>query len=229
TKTNAAKPPPRRRSSAQLIEERYKGKVTRYLRKEDTFYTHLDIRQWTSTPSKDNKSESKKATEKLGETGLLYVDNAKRQRDEKEFEGLIIVTTLVCSIIRSCRRPTTKLIGLEILKGFGVYLNDHVRLDRLIPYVRSIIHDDSQKRINEEHSVVVAKALEVITVVLQQVVQVPPKYAGYFLDYISDTIIKLISERKENEEIIRIEIAQQLSKLATTAKYFLDYRDKDRQ
>lgn len=158
----------------------------------------------------------------------LYKSGDAQKHDENRFEGLIIVSSLVCSAIRNCRKASCKLIALEILRGFGEFLSDHIRLDRIVPYIRAVIHDsEGKRRIKDEQSIVVAKAVEVMTDILSRVVHVPPKYARFFPDYVFDTIQQLVNDRRE--EIIRIEIARQLATLALTAKYFIDYRDKDRQ
>lgn len=143
-----------------------------------------------------------------------------------EFEGLLLVNNVVCASLRNCRKASNRLIALEIISGFGEYLSDQIRLDRLISYIKSVIHDD-RKRITEEHAIVVAKAIEVLSITIARVIHVPAKYARIFPDYILETIKQLIDNRRE--EIVRIEIARQLTSLALTAKYFIEYRDHDRQ
>eukprot|EP01083_Nonionella_stella_P114538 338781_1 len=160
------------------------------------------------------------------ENAIMVRDIWKSDDDENEFEGLILVSNVVCSALRNCRKASNRLIALEIIGGFAEYLNDEIRLDRLVPYVRALIHDD-KKKIHEEHCVVVAKAIEVMSDILGRVIHVPSKYTRLFPDYIVETLKLLVDNRKE--EIIRIEIARQLANLALTGKYFIDYRDKDRE
>ena len=147
------------------------------------------------------------------------------EEDGDEFEGLILMSNVVCSALRNCRKASARLVALEIIGGFAEYLHDDIRLDRLVPYVRALIHDD-KKKIHEEHSVVVAKAIQVLSSILSKVLHVPSKYTRLFPDYILETLKLLVDGRRE--EIIRIEIARQLATLALTGKYFIDYRDKDR-
>ena len=73
----------------------------------------------------------------------------------------------------------------------------------------------------------VAKAIEVMSNILSRVIHVPSKYTRLFPDYILETLKLLVDARRE--EIIRIEIARQLANIALTGKYFIDYRDKDRE
>ena len=161
---------------------------------------------------KPKQSENKKTT--------------KKRKQNKIKIGLNIIVNLVCSSIRCCRKATSRIVGLEILDGLGNFVSDKVKLDRLIPYVRSIIVD-GQKKITEEHPIVTAKAVEVMTNILGKVTHVPPKYARLFQDYIFKTILKLVEERKE--EIVKIEVAKQLGKLAMISKSFLEYRDNHQQ
>ena len=194
------------------------------IKSEDQRKKIIDLK----TEQQQNKLKSlrqRKENNNQNET-ISDICREEEEGDEDEFEGLIIMSNVVCSALRNCRKASNRLVALQIINGFAEYLSDDIRLDRLVPYVRALIHDD-KKKIHEEHSIVVAKSIEVISQILSRVIHVPSKYTRLFPDYILETLQLLVDNRRE--EIIRIEIARQLANLAQTAKYFLDYRDKDRE
>lgn len=47
------------------------------------------------------------------------------------------------SNIRSCTLPSSKLKALDLLLYLSCYLTDEAKLDRLIPFVVDLLHDDS--------------------------------------------------------------------------------------
>jgi phosphoinositide-3-kinase, regulatory subunit 4 len=55
----------------------------------------------------------------------------------------LIILSLVLSNIRSCTLPSSKLKALDLLLFLSCYLTDEAKLDRLIPYVVDLLHDDS--------------------------------------------------------------------------------------
>lgn len=55
----------------------------------------------------------------------------------------LIILSLVCSNMRNCLLPSSKLKALEILLVLSEYLTDEAKLDRCLPYVLEILHDDA--------------------------------------------------------------------------------------
>lgn len=58
-------------------------------------------------------------------------------------EGLVIVLNVVCSFIHTVRYPSSQLAGLELFSLFSKYLNSEIRLQRLVPYIISMLNKDS--------------------------------------------------------------------------------------
>lgn len=55
----------------------------------------------------------------------------------------LIVLALVTANIRNCTLPSSKLRGLDILLALSSYLTDEAKLDRMVPYVVDLLHDDA--------------------------------------------------------------------------------------
>ena len=92
---------------------------------------------------KQNEGQNQAQNQNLTNTNnnsMLFMDD-----DLEEFDGLILVCNVVCASLRNCRKVSNRLIALEIINGFAEYLNDEIRLDRLVPWIRSLIHDDKKK------------------------------------------------------------------------------------
>ncbi|KAG8960407.1 Serine/threonine-protein kinase [Tulasnella sp. 419] len=55
----------------------------------------------------------------------------------------LIMLSLVTSNIRNCSLPSSKVRALDVLLALAGYLTDEAKLDRLVPYVIDLLHDDS--------------------------------------------------------------------------------------
>jgi hypothetical protein len=53
------------------------------------------------------------------------------------------VLSLVCSNVRNCTIPSSKLRTLDLLLALAVHLTDEAKLDRLVPYVIDLLHDEA--------------------------------------------------------------------------------------
>lgn len=67
---------------------------------------------------------------------LAYVDNI--------LDGpALIMLSLVCANIRNCSFPSSKVRALDLLLALSSQLTDEAKLDRLIPYVIDLLHDEA--------------------------------------------------------------------------------------
>ena len=58
---------------------------------------------------------------------------------------LILIAIIVCSNIRHVRYYSSVLVGLEMLRNFSKYFSDHVKLHIIIPYLFSLMDEQSPK------------------------------------------------------------------------------------
>ncbi|GAA5934969.1 ubiquitin-binding serine/threonine protein kinase VPS15 [Sporobolomyces koalae] len=123
----------------------------------------------------------------------------------------LILLSLICSNLRNCLRPSSILRALEPLLALNRYLTDETRLDRLVPYLVSLLSD--------EESVVRSMALRVLTQTLMLVQILTPAN----LDVISSYILPNTLPFSNDPELLpRVTYAMCISRIAGIAKKFLD-------
>ncbi|CAE6379670.1 unnamed protein product [Rhizoctonia solani] len=123
----------------------------------------------------------------------------------------LIVLSLVCSNIRNCVIPSSKLRGLDLLLALAVHLTDEAKLDRLIPYVIDLLHDEA--------AVVRSAAIRTMTQVLMLVTVITPSNTSIFPEYIFPNIRHLAVD---SEESVRCTFAQCIAPLADAASRYLE-------
>lgn len=57
--------------------------------------------------------------------------------------GTLIFLSFVCSLLRNASFPSSKLKALDILLALAEHLPDDVKLDRLVPYLMTLLSDDA--------------------------------------------------------------------------------------
>lgn len=63
--------------------------------------------------------------------------------NQQGVEGLVIVLDILCSFIPTLRLPSTKLTALELFSSFAKYLDSEIRLQRIVPYIVSLLSEES--------------------------------------------------------------------------------------
>ena len=56
-------------------------------------------------------------------------------------EGTLLLVSFVCSTLGSLAHPASKLRALDVLLTFGFHLSDAYKLDRILPYMCSLLTD----------------------------------------------------------------------------------------
>lgn len=119
---------------------------------------------------------------------------------------MVMILSAACSSIRNVRRPRTRLLAIELLVKLARVLDDEVRLERIVPYLMSLMGDAPLIRCN---------VIDALTDVLAMVQQ--GEY-GLFSSYILPGIAGL---SKDPDETVRECFASRLAELATAAKRLL--------
>lgn len=55
----------------------------------------------------------------------------------------LIVLALATANIRNCTLPSYKLRALDVLLALSPYLTDEAKLDRMVPHIVDLLHDDA--------------------------------------------------------------------------------------
>lgn len=130
-------------------------------------------------------------------------------------DGTLIFLTLVVSSLRNTARAEAKIKACEILLAFAERLTDEAKLDRVLPYVMSLLSDKAE--------IVVVTATRTITQLLGLVKLVNPVNAHVFSEYVLPKMDSTLLEAQVTPSpLIRATYASCIGYLATTAGRFLD-------
>ncbi|KAI1210902.1 ARM repeat-containing protein [Annulohypoxylon truncatum] len=139
-------------------------------------------------------------------------------------DGTLIFLTLVASSLRNTARAASKIRACDVLLAFSERLSDEAKLDRVLPYLMTLLNDDVD--------LVAIAALRSVTQLLALVSVVTPVNAHVFPEYIMPRMQVFLSgasrqpimgkERREPSALVRATYASCLGSLATTASKFLE-------
>ncbi|KAL2928991.1 Serine/threonine-protein kinase VPS15 [Bienertia sinuspersici] len=130
--------------------------------------------------------------------------------DDMSCEGMVLITSLLCSCIRNVKFPQLRRCCILLLKYSSIYIDDEDRLQRVLPYVIAMLSDPA--------AIVRCAALETLCDILPLVREFPPSDAKIFPEYILPMLSTLPDDP---EETVRICYASNISKLALTSYGFL--------
>ncbi|KAF7081042.1 hypothetical protein CFC21_085021 [Triticum aestivum] len=125
-------------------------------------------------------------------------------------EGMVLLASLICSSIRSVKKPELRRASLILLKISSTYIDDDSRLQLVVPYVIAMLSDPA--------AIVRCAALETLSDVLCLVQDFPISDAMIFPEYILPMLSLLPDDA---EESVRVCYASNIYKLALTAYRFL--------
>lgn len=129
-------------------------------------------------------------------------------------DGTLIFLTLVVSSLRNTARAASKVRACDVLLAFAERLTDEAKLDRVLPYLISLLNDKAD--------IVAITSIRTITQLLALVKSVNPVNAHVFLEYILPRMqIALYGTSNLPSPLVRATYASCIGSLATTAKRFL--------
>ncbi|ORY64922.1 uncharacterized protein BCR38DRAFT_513245 [Pseudomassariella vexata] len=139
-------------------------------------------------------------------------------------DGTLIFLTLVAGSLRNTARAASKIRACDVLLAFSERLTDEAKLDRVLPYLMTLLNDDSD--------IVAIAAVRAVTQLLAMVTVVTPVNAHVLPEYIMPRMQVFLSgasrqpvlgkERREPTLLVRATYASCLGSLATTASRFLE-------
>ncbi|KAG5888474.1 hypothetical protein JTB14_022104 [Gonioctena quinquepunctata] len=136
--------------------------------------------------------------------------------DKGECEGLVIITSLVTSCIRGLHDCSSKLYSLEILLELASHASDETVLDRILPYIMYLAHDNSTR--------VKISAINTITKCLDLVSKIPRSDANIFPEYILPELAPLATDPNT---CVRAAYAKNIATLAEIALRYLEQIQND--
>lgn len=130
-------------------------------------------------------------------------------------DGNLIFLTIVVSCLRGTARASARLRGMELLLAFAERLTDEAKLDRVVPYVATLLTDKSEQ--------VKVAALRTMTQILAMVHVVSPINAYVFPEYILPRLEPYLPDSSAAvSPLVRMHYAWCIGTLATTAARYLD-------
>lgn len=131
-------------------------------------------------------------------------------------DGALIFLSLIVSSVRNTARTAARIKACDLLLAFSERLTDEAKLDRVLPYLHSLLTDKSD--------VVKVAALRSMTQLLALVSVISLVNANIFPDYILTRIESLIfpkSPKSPPSALVRATYAACIGSLASTAARFL--------
>lgn len=135
----------------------------------------------------------------------------KGPRAASEDGPALIILALVTANIRNCSLPSSKVRALDVFLALSCHLTDEAKLDRMVPYVVDLLHDDA--------AIVRSAALRTLMQVLMLVTVITPSNAAICPEYIIPNIKYLV---QDPEVSVRCTYAQCIVQLADTAVRYLE-------
>ncbi|KAK7461133.1 Serine/threonine-protein kinase [Stygiomarasmius scandens] len=123
----------------------------------------------------------------------------------------LIILALVTANIRNCTLPSSKVRALDVFLALSPHLTDEAKLDRMVPYIVDLLHDEA--------AIVRIAAVRTLVQVLMLVTVITPSNAAIFPEYIVPNIRYLV---EDPEVSVRATYAQCIVQLAETAWRYLE-------
>ncbi|KAJ3026711.1 Serine/threonine-protein kinase, partial [Rhizophlyctis rosea] len=123
----------------------------------------------------------------------------------------LLLTTILCSAIRNAIYPSSKLYALDLLLALGVQLEDQFRLERIVPYLVSVLGDESAR--------VRAGSVRVLAQVMAMIDTITPGDANIFSEYLLPNLKKFSSD---SEAFVRATYACCIANFAEAALKILE-------
>ncbi|KAK9768737.1 Serine/threonine-protein kinase [Basidiobolus ranarum] len=126
-------------------------------------------------------------------------------------EGAVVFLSLICSSIRNAVYPSSKLYALDMLLAISEHLSDDMKLDRLLPYIVSLL--------NDRVSLVRGSAVKAMTELLSTVETITPINSNIFPEFIFPHLRRFATDP---EIFTRTTYAACIASLSETALRFLE-------
>ena len=130
-------------------------------------------------------------------------------------DGSLIFLSLVASSLRHAARAMSKLRACDLMLAFATKITDEAKLDRVLPYVVSLLSDKSD--------LVKAAALRTTTQILSIINVVSPVNAYVFSEYIRPRLLPFVGgSGTKTKAFVRATYASCLASLAHSSMRILD-------
>lgn len=144
-----------------------------------------------------------------------YAQNRSKRKDPNtstsQHDGTLIFLTLVSASLRSSMKASSRLKACDLFLAFSERLPDEVKLDRVVPYVVTLLSDPS--------ATVQVSALRTLSAIFEMVEVVSPINAFIFPEYIFPKLKALFQSKSV---LVRAAFASCIASLALSSARVLD-------
>ncbi|XVF34935.1 hypothetical protein REPUB_Repub18cG0101100 [Reevesia pubescens] len=114
--------------------------------------------------------------------------------DSMKCQGMVLITSLLCSCIRNVKLPHLRRGAILLLKSSSLYIDDEDRLQRVLPYVIAMLSDPA--------AIVRCAALETLCDILPLVRDFSPSVTKIFPEYILPMLSMLPDDPEESVGVL---------------------------
>ncbi|EQK99966.1 phosphoinositide 3-kinase regulatory subunit 4 [Ophiocordyceps sinensis CO18] len=132
-----------------------------------------------------------------------------------EDDGTLIFLTLIVASIRTTTRASSRVRACDVLLAFAERLTDEAKLDRVLPYLMTLLRWD-------ETDIVIVSAIRTITQLLQLVRMPTPINSHVVVEYVLPRMEIALGSRSRTSPLVRATYASCLGSLASTGQRFLE-------
>jgi hypothetical protein len=130
---------------------------------------------------------------------------------EKSVNGVILLTNLLCTSLRHVRDTLTRETAVVLLRELALLGDDEVRLERVVPFIVSLLVDDAPT--------VRCLALRTLVTLLDRVNDFPASDSRIFPEYILPALGRFPSD---GSELVRLTFTECIGKFAEISRRFLE-------
>lgn len=133
-----------------------------------------------------------------------------------EDDGTLLFLTLVASAMRTTARAASRIRACDLLLAFAERLTDEAKLDRVLPYLMTLLR-------KEETDMVLVTVIRSVTQLLQLVRTTTPINSHVLVEYVLPRMeIALGTKSWTPNSLVRLTYASCIGSLASTAQRFLE-------
>lgn len=147
---------------------------------------------------------------------LLRLENYETDKITASIQNEVslIILVFLCKEFRNLQFPENKVKALQLILAFSLFVLDDTKLDRTLPYLVAALEDDSTR--------VKVMAMNCVTTLIKEVKHPNQLNENIFVDYLLPRVQALLQNGQE-ESLVRVAIASNLSDLALKANLFQEY------
>jgi hypothetical protein len=176
----------------------------------------------------NDQLKEEKIKEKIEEEKKLKILNISKIKEEnekeiilpKKYESIEIISSIICSSIRTSTSTTEIIKGLKMISKLSTYSTDFNIFKRLIPYCCSIFNKETKE--DKSNSIIKVIAIQTLTNILEKINSIDIQDYEIEINLYSDYIRPLLDNlMNDQSDIVRSCFSEYLPIICYESKRFL--------